>query len=706
MYKNLTLRDRIFLISSVLILTAIALIWVFIRPKYREAIIRERTTIVSQLQEYTLRQTDNTVRNWLNTTNLLAEDLIQNPGDTQALITKAISYTPGLMRIVITDTESGQEAVVNRTIYDGIDYGNIEPVWYPSRLNEQINISWLIDTEQPVDFLIARRAIQLGSDIYTLDTYYDTQSLNDNLSNIPLGEDNLYVANIVDAAGNNFFPGAEFDFPEELVGDASFSNEKTIELNEQNWFVVSSRFQSIPFWHLIAVEDGFILEPVNRLIQFSLISAGTILLFMLGFSYYVSIRINRPINTLIHDVEHLTRLDFEHPIRDLQLPEFQEMHDTLENIRQTMRRYQKLNVEKIILEEWKNRYMVTYSEDLIAVVDADGSFSFINNHFTEFLEDLELNPKQATLDKIIDHEYIVLHKGNQTVYYPEPYTVKVEQAELTQYSQKEEHTYYYDFQHVAILDDSENQIGGYIMIHDKTDDRLLDIKRNDMINVIVHELKNPITGVVGITKLIMDNQSMSREEQNTLLNEVYMSGERMNQLVNRFLEVQKLEAGKINVDFTSVDLAQIVNEVKTLSNPLLSSKKLKLEIKKDGTNFGLQANKDLMFDAVQNLVSNAIKYGDPNRTILAELREEKDQLVFALTDYGFGISQEDQLKVFDKFFRVKSNIKSAKERGTGLGLAYVKEIVAIHNGEITLESEPEFGSRFIIYLPKNQDRNE
>ena len=76
-------------------------------------------------------------------------------------------------------------------------------------------------------------------------------------------------------------------------------------------------------------------------------------------------------------------------------------------------------------------------------------------------------------------------------------------------------------------------------------------------------------------------------------------------------------------------------------------------------------------------------------------------MIISITDYGFGISIEDQQKVFDKFFRVRSNIKSAKEKGTGLGLAYVKEIMHRHKGEIQLESNEEIGSRFTLIFPIN-----
>ena len=100
-----------------------------------------------------------------------------------------------------------------------------------------------------------------------------------------------------------------------------------------------------------------------------------------------------------------------------------------------------------------------------------------------------------------------------------------------------------------------------------------------------------------------------------------------------------------------------------------------------------------------NLIDNAIKYGDPGRTMEVDIKNTGDLLRFSITDFGYGISLEDQKKVFEKFFRVKSNAKSARVAGTGLGLAYVKEIVNQHKGEIKLESNEEIGSRFTIDIP-------
>jgi|GEM_PF-485634 len=706
MYKNLTLRNRIFLISTALVVIAFVLMWVFIRPEYKKAIINERTTIVSQLQEYSLQRSDETIRDWLNATTFLSEDIIQDPGSIEGIARRAINYTPGLVRVSINEMGSTQSVEFTRTIFENLTFPSDISNWYESRLDPRTNVAWIVDRTQDFNFLVARRALQVesfdsdgNSDpiLLTLSMYFNASNIATELRDIPLGGN--YAANIVTESGVNLFPNQQIDFPQELVGDASFSEETTVPLEGNEWFVMSSRFETIPFWHLIAVEDDFILQPVNNLILFSVLAASGILALMVMFSFYVSFRVNKPIEHMLADVEHISNLDFDHAVREVELPEFQNMRETLENIRITLHRYQKINVEKIILEEWKNRYMMTYSEDLIGILDNSGKFRFANNHFVEFIEGFGKNPHEVEFSELIDSTKIELTKSNQTVHFPNPYSIKINRAELAHFID-EETTYFYDYQHVSFEDEDQNPQGALVVLHDKTKDRLVDLKRTDMINIIVHELKNPITGVVGLSKLMIDNSSMSADEQRELLKEVYLSGERMNDLVNRFLDVQRLEYGRIPVEFLDVDLFQIVNDVKSVSNTFLQEKNLKIDITAKGTNFVTSGSKDLLFDAIQNLVSNAIKYGDTDRTIEIELKEAADTLEVSVIDFGYGISLEDQKKVFDKFYRVRTNIKSAREKGTGLGLAYVKEIVNRHKGDVLLESNDQIGSKFTIVLPR------
>jgi hypothetical protein len=329
------------------------MMWIFVRPQYREAIINERTTIVSQLQEYSLKRTDQIIRNWLNSVNYMTEEIAKAPAETESIVTKTINLTPGLMRIRISQQGSSEAFDIRRSLYDDLDFTNIAYSWYPSRIDPKIIVSWSPDTLQNTHFFVAQRVIQIGENIFQIDMFFNASTITNELINIPLG--GTYVANIVSGEGQNIVPTQPFEFPSYLVGDASYSDQSQVRLNGKSWFVMTSRFQTTPFWHVIAVQDSFILQPVYDLITFSLITGAGILLILFTFSWYVSIRVNKPVEQIIKDVEYMSQLNFDHQIQPLALPEFDLMQETLENIRITLNRYQKINVEKIILEEWKNR---------------------------------------------------------------------------------------------------------------------------------------------------------------------------------------------------------------------------------------------------------------------------------------------------------------------------------------------------------------
>ena len=108
---------------------------------------------------------------------------------------------------------------------------------------------------------------------------------------------------------------------------------------------------------------------------------------------------------------------------------------------------------------------------------------------------------------------------------------------------------------------------------------------------------------------------------------------------------------------------------------------------------------ELIHDAVSNLLSNAIKYGDPGRTVEVVLSRKDNAILLTVTDHGYGIPAEAQEKLFSKFYRVTTNEKVKSQVGTGLGLAYVKEIAAYHDGSVSLESNPEIGCTFTLTIP-------
>ena len=172
----------------------------------------------------------------------------------------------------------------------------------------------------------------------------------------------------------------------------------------------------------------------------------------------------------------------------------------------------------------------------------------------------------------------------------------------------------------------------------------------------------------------------------------------LNNLINRFLDVSRLESHGVKYPKVLTDIVSITKTVVELQKSQLMNKSLIAELEVAGDIPNVFVSPDLFREAVSNLLSNAVKYGDPNRTINMSLSFQDQNIVFSIIDHGYGIPQEAQQKLFTKFFRV-NNPKASKEIGTGLGLAYVKEIAMFHNGTITLESNTELGCKFTMTFP-------
>ena len=232
--------------------------------------------------------------------------------------------------------------------------------------------------------------------------------------------------------------------------------------------------------------------------------------------------------------------------------------------------------------------------------------------------------------------------------------------------------------------------------------RLSDIK-NDFINNMTHELKTPISTIslacealndadMVKTPRLVENYSRMIAEEN----------KRLAQLVENVLQSALLEKSDFKLQITTVDVHQVIERVLKSMRMHIEKRKVKIDLQLKASRFELEADAVHLTNVVFNLVDNALKYTPESPEIKIETREQNGQFVLAISDNGIGISRDQQKKIFEKLYRVPTgNIHNVK--GFGLGLSYVKVIIGMHHGQIKLESEPEVGSTFSVYLPYNQD---
>lgn len=234
-----------------------------------------------------------------------------------------------------------------------------------------------------------------------------------------------------------------------------------------------------------------------------------------------------------------------------------------------------------------------------------------------------------------------------------------------------------------------------------TELRRLDDLKSRFISVAAHELRNPLTSILGYVEMFLDGDlGPLLDEQCECLGIVFGSGRRLLDITNNLLDVTRIEAGRIDLVLVPVDLAALVGRVVAEYRPQREAKGQKLELYvAPGLPAGL-CDPMRVEQVVGNLIGNASKYTQEGGQIgvRVEQAQEEGFLQISIADTGMGISAEDQARLFSRFYRTDS-ARTSGMGGTGLGLYVTRALVEFHGGRIWLESKVGRGSTFYVTLP-------
>lgn len=223
-------------------------------------------------------------------------------------------------------------------------------------------------------------------------------------------------------------------------------------------------------------------------------------------------------------------------------------------------------------------------------------------------------------------------------------------------------------------------------------------QQSDFIAEMVHELRTPLLALQTSTSLLQ-RQELPEEKKQNIVETMKGETRRLITLTNDFLDVARLESGRVTLEVTPFDMQALLLETAEMVTSLADKKNLTIEVIDE--RFIVEADRGKIKQVVLNLLTNAIKYNRPDGAIRLSLHPqyESDQpmVEIQIADTGYGISPEHQKNMFQKFYRVPTleNV----ERGTGLGLAICKNMVEAHGGRIWLESAVDVGSTFYFTLP-------
>lgn len=217
--------------------------------------------------------------------------------------------------------------------------------------------------------------------------------------------------------------------------------------------------------------------------------------------------------------------------------------------------------------------------------------------------------------------------------------------------------------------------------------------RNDFVTNVSHEFKTPISAIEGYATLLQDD-TLSAEERNSYIERILSSSRRLSTLSGNILMISRLEHQEIIPDKTYYNLdEQIRNCILSLEN-LWSEKNISLDIDLDNIKF--YGNKGMLSHVWYNIISNAIKFTPNGGVVSVKMNEANNIISVKITDTGIGMNEETLKHIFDKFY---CGDKSRYDSGNGLGLTLAKRIIDLCKGTVSVKSELNYGTEFIITLP-------
>ena len=240
-----------------------------------------------------------------------------------------------------------------------------------------------------------------------------------------------------------------------------------------------------------------------------------------------------------------------------------------------------------------------------------------------------------------------------------------------------------------------HDVGRALTMQDITYLKEMDRIRSEFVHTVSHDLRSPLTSVIGYTELV-DRAGSLNDLQRDFLNRIQDSVQQITGLINDLLDIGSIEAG-FDTRREFVQLEGILRYTIDMLQGQIKTKHITVTTDISPALPALRANPIRLRQVMDNVVGNAIKYSYPNGEISISIHSEDNQMILKVTDAGPGIPAAEQSRIFDKFYRA-TNINSDVE-GSGLGLAIVKTIVESHQGRIWVESVEGKGSSFFIVLP-------
>ncbi|HFJ6693675.1 TPA: ATP-binding protein [Enterococcus faecium] len=464
-------------------------------------------------------------------------------------------------------------------------------------------------------------------------------------------------------------------------GNLGSALRKSTTLNEDLLYValpVKKSGQLEAILRIAEPTSGFLprTESFRRWVFFFFLS---FFLVLAGMIYYLIYQKNQPLKTVLPVLKKMVQNPNQAEVIMQTPDQWEELYQTINALSEQMSKmYRACTTTEEQLYTLLNELMI----GVFLIDDADSRLLLLNpkmqlhlnvvsyqpeQRYTEVIQEPKLIQliHQVTPEHPLIHQEITLTEGRQTL-----------DLSLRYFTNSE----------------GTGQILG--VAYDLTKVRRLEKLQKDFVGNVSHELKTPVTSLIGFTETLLDGAKDDPQTLTSFLEIMQKDAIRLDKLIREIIQLSKdgENSYEIQTIYTEPYFQQIVQNYQ----PIIEKKRLTIRL--IGKNEPFTTKTDILYPIIKNLIENAVQYSKSDSEIIIRY-QATDDLSFSVQDFGIGIDIEDQERIFERFYRV-DKARSRHSGGTGLGLAIVKDYVQLLNGTITIDSHLGTGSTFTVTIPK------
>lgn len=433
------------------------------------------------------------------------------------------------------------------------------------------------------------------------------------------------------------------------------------------------------------------LYNVSHALIFLLLAAavaGTI-------AFFISRFITTPISEFEQSATKIARGDFSHEIKVQSDDEIGRVARLFNYMTLELRRLDRMNLSKIIEEKRKFETIIKNIADGVIVTDPKLNVSVMNDAIRNWYSLQDADSTVQKLESIVDDPKLIqlieqATKRKKTVLPGVEISVRPEGEWKTRILQGRA---------ARVLQDDGVLIGVVTILRDVTQQKEIDRMKTELVSMVAHELRSPLTSISGFSELLLDDD-LTREQGEEYARIILTEASRLSELINKFLDISRIESGRIQPKKGQVDLNETIQMVIGNNSYLATRKSIAVEVHEAPEQAKVYADGGMMEQVFLNLFSNAIKYSPENTRIDIVIKNSRQNVYVEVHDQGYGIPREAIPNIFDKFYRVTDDENVREETGSGLGLSLVKQIIDMHGGHLEVDSEVNKGSVFSVILPE------